>query len=164
MSDEEKKEAAEVEEVPASDTERIIALESVVMELIDKVEAAVKSVEEVKKTAVTKPKGLFGGKRTPTPTKDLKTGIIYASKAAMGKALAAEAGADPLDTMAYYTVIKNLKMADGGDRFANASDEEGAKALADKKAQIEKEVAESNLRLEAEAKAKAAAEAKSAKK
>lgn len=156
--------AAAEEEVPASPEDRLAALESVVMELIDKVEAVVKSIEDVKKTAVTKPKGLFGGKRTPTPTKDLKTGLIYASKAAMGKALATEAGADPLDTMAYYTVIKNLKMPDGSDRFANASEEEGAKALAEKKAQIEAEVAASNAKLEAEAKAKAEAEAKAAKK
>ncbi len=154
----------EVEEVPASPEQRIDALESVVMELIDKVEAVAKSIEDVRKTAVTKPKGLFGGKRKPTPTKDLKTGIVYPSKAAVGKELATEAGADPLDTMAYYTVIKNLKMPDLSDRFVDASEEEGAKALAAKKAQIEKEVAEANERLAAEAAAKAKAEKAEAKK
>ncbi len=164
MTNPEKKTTEETEEVPASPEERISALEGVVMELIDKVEAGVKALEEVKKTAVTKPKGLFGGKRKPTPTKDLKTGIVYASKAAVGKSLATEAGADPLDTMAYYTVIKNLKMPDGADRFVNASEEEGAKALAEKKAQIEKEVAESNARIAAEEAAKTAAATKAAKK
>ncbi len=164
MTTENENKTPEEVEVPASDSERIGALESVVMELIDKVEAMTKLVEEVKKTAVTKPKGLFGGKRQPTPTKDLKTGTVYPSKAALGKALAAEAGADPLDTMAYYTVIKNLKMADNSDRFANASEEEGAKALAEKKAQIAADVAEANVRLEKEAAEKAAKEKAAAKK
>jgi len=164
MADPEKVTEETAEEVPASIEERISAIEGVVMELIDKVEAIVKSVEDVKKTAVTKPKGLFGGKRKPTPTKDLKTGTVYASKAAVGKSLATEAGADPLDTMAYYTVIKNLKMSDGSDRFVDASEEEGAKALAEKKAQIEKEVAEANARIAAEEAAKAKAAKEAAKK
>jgi hypothetical protein len=147
----------EEQEVQATPEERIAALESVVMELIDKVEANTKAVENVKKTAVTKPKGLFGGKRTPTPTKDLKTGKVYESKAAVGKAFAAEAGADPLNTMAYYTVMTKLKMPDQTDRFVDANAEEAAKALADKDARIAKEVEESNAKIAADEAAKAAA-------
>lgn len=137
--------------------ERIDAIEGVVFELIDKVEGFAKAFEGFKKQAVTKPKGLFGGKRTPSPTKDLKTGIVYASKAAVGKAFATEAGADPLNTMAYYTVLKVLKMPDGSDRFVDASEEEGKKAREDLAKQIEAEVAEANKRLAAEEAAKAKA-------
>ncbi len=155
---------AEEQEVPASPEDRLDALEGVVFELIGKVEEVVKEIAGVKKSTVQKAKGLFGGKREPSPMKDLKTGTVYPSKASLGKNLAVEANADPLSTMAYYVVIKNLKMPDGTDRFVEASPEEGAKALADKKAQIEKEVAEANKRLEKEAAEKAAAEAKAAKK
>lgn len=143
--------------------ERIEAVEGVVFELIDRVEKLTKEYEGFKKQAVTKPKGLFGGKRTPSPTKDLKTGVIYPSKAAVGKGLAAEAGADPLDTMAYYTVLKVLKMADGSDRFVDASEEEGKKAREVYQAKIQAEVDATNARLEAEEKAKAEADAKAAK-
>ena len=46
--------------------------------------------------------GLFGGKRVPTPVRDTKTGVIYRSKYQAGKALAAEAGANPTDRFAWY--------------------------------------------------------------
>ena len=140
-----------------SPEERLEAIEGVVFELIDRVEKLANGFEGFKKQAVTKPKGLFGGKRTPTPMKDLKTGIVYPSKAAVGKNLGAEAGADPLDTMAYYTVIKVLKMPDGADRFVEASAEESAKSRAEFQAKIEADVAESNARLQAETEAEAKA-------
>jgi hypothetical protein len=143
------------QEVPATLDERLTAFETVMMEIIDKVEALTKKVETVQKTAVTKPKGLFGGKRTPVPTKDLKTGVVYPSKAAVGKAFAAEAGADPLESTAYYVVIAKLKMPDGKDRFVDASTEEGAAAIAKRDAERAAEVEESNKKLAAEEAAKA---------
>lgn len=142
--------AAGAAETPRTPEQRLDAIESVLMEVIDKVEKLSTTVTTVQKTAVTKPKGLFGGKRTPTPMKDIKTGLVHASKAALGKALAAEAGADPADTMAYYTVIKVLKMPDGTDRFTPASPEEAAKARAEYDAKVKKTVDEMNAKLEAE--------------
>lgn len=159
-SGEAKDKAAEVAEaeVPRTPEERLEAIEGVVFELIDRVEKLTKEYEGFKKQAVTKPKGLFGGKRTPTPMKDLKTSIVYPSKAAVGKNFGAEAGGNPLDTMVYYTVMKVLKMPDQTDRFVEASAEEGAKSRAEYQKKIEAEVAEKNKQLEAEQ----AAEAKKA--
>ena len=137
-------------EVPRTPEDRMEAIEGVVFELIDRVEKLTKEFEGLKKQAVTKPKGLFGGKRTPSPMKDAKTGKVYPSKASVGKNFASEAGADSLDTMAYYTVMKVLKMPDGADRFIEATEEEGAKARTDYQAEIQKQVDESNAKLEAE--------------
>lgn len=152
------------EEVPASDHDRIIALEEVVLELVDRVEKVATDMDKKLKDAGVKAKGLFGGKRTPTPTKDLKTGIVYPSKASVGKQFASEAGADPLDSMAYYKVIAALKMDDDKDRFVDASEEEGVKARADQQAKIDAEVAERNKELEAEAAAAAKTETPPAEK
>ena len=153
-------EAAKVEaEVPGTEErtpeDRLEAIEGVVFELIDRVEKLTKEYEGFKKQAVTKPKGLFGGKRTPTPMKDLKTGQVYPSKAAVGKNFGAEAGGDPLDTMVYYTVMKVLKMPDGTDRFVEATAEEGTKAREEYQKKIEADVAEMNLKLQAEQEAEA---------
>ena len=147
MAEEAKVEAVEV---PRTSEQRLDAIENVVFELIDRVEKLTKEYEGFKKQAVTKPKGLFGGKRTPSPMKDLKTGIVHPSKAAVGKIFAVEAGGDPADTMVFYTVMKVLKMPDGSDRFIEASEEEGKKARADYQAKIDAEVAEMNKKLEAE--------------
>lgn len=130
--------------------DRLKSLEDVVFELIDKVEEVTKSIESLKKTAVTKPKGKFGGKRTRTPMKDLKTGDLYISKAAVGKKYAAEVGKDPLDTFAWYTVEKQLRMEDLSARFVEAGEEDAAKVIAQHDAQVAKEVAEANARLEKE--------------
>lgn len=157
MVEEKKTEAAPA---PKTVDQRVEALEGVIMELIGTVEELAKSQSTLAKTAVTKPKGLFGGKRTPTPMKDLKTGNVYPSMAAVGKALATEAGADPLDTMAYYTVIRVLKMPDGTDRFVKASEEEGAAARAEQQKKIDAEVAEMNKKLQEEEAAPEAAPAK----
>lgn len=148
-------EAAPEEEVPLSDSERITELEGVVLELVDKVEKLTTDVDSKLKNVVTKTKGLFGGKRERVPTKDLKTGKVYASKAAVGKAFAAEAGADPLDSMAYYKVTAKLRMPDNTDRFVDASKEEGAAAIAAQEAETAREVAEMNAKLQAEEAAKA---------
>lgn len=137
--------------------DRMAAVEEVVFELIDRVEKLSKEQATIKKTAGGKPRGLFGDKRKPVPMKDLKTGIVYPSKAALGKALAIEAGGDPGDTMVYYTVIKELKMDDKTARFAEASPEEGQKAREDRQKQIEAEVAAANARMDAERAAATAA-------
>lgn len=159
MAKEKETPQVEEQEVPQTIEERMEAVESVVMELITKVEELAKNFEGFKKTAITKPKGLFGGKRTPSPMKDLKTGKVYPSKAAVGKAFAAEAGGDPLDTMVYYTVIKTLKMPDGADRFVEAPAEEAAKAREEYQKQVQAEVDRRNAELDAEA-AKTQAEKK----
>lgn len=151
-------EPEKTEAVVKTPDERTEAIEGVVFELIDRVEKLTKDFEGLKKQAVTKPKGLFGGKRTPAPMKDLKTGKVYPSKAAVGKNFGAEAGGNPLDTMVYYTVMKVLKMPDGTDRFVDATEEEGKKAREEYQAKIDAEVAEANKRLEAEQAAAAAAE------
>lgn len=113
---------------PKTVEQRIGVLEDVLSELIDKTEALTKEVAEAKKTAAaagtTKAKGLFGGKRAQTPIKDLKTGEVYISKAAVGKKFASEVGKDPTDTFAWYTVMNKLKMDDGSDRFVVASEAE----------------------------------------
>lgn len=142
------------EEEPQSTEERIGALEEVVTELIDRVEDIVKTIETVKKTAVTKPKGKFGGKRQRTPMKDVETGDIYISKAAVGKQFADKVGLEATNTFAWYTVEKQVRMKDGSPRFVEASPEEAAKAIADYDAQMAKEVAEANAKLEAEEAAK----------
>lgn len=164
-----KNEAPAAEEAAAQpDTrtteQKLESLSGVVLELLEQVEGIAKELATVKKTAVTKP-GLFGGKREPTPLKDLKTGVIYASKASVGKTFATEVGADPLtDTFAFYKVDKALRMDDGSPRFVPASPEEGKAARDAAKAKVEKEVAEANARLEAEAAKKVEAAPAKAKK
>ncbi len=154
---EETQEVKEEAQAPAVTIEnRVEALEEVVNELIDKIEEVVKGYEALKKSGVGKPKGKFGGKRGRVPTKDLQTGVIYISKAAVGKEFAAEVGMSPADTFAWYTVEKTLKLKDGtSPRFVEAGEEEGAKAVAEYEAQLAKEVAKANAKLEAEAVEKA---------
>jgi len=135
---------------------RLEALEEVVGELIDKVEAQAKELDTLKRTAVKKSSGLFGGKREKTAIKDTKTGTVYPSKASVGKALADEADTSPADHFAWYKLQAKFP-----ERFVEATAEEAKKVWDEEKAKIEKEVAEANAKLEAERKA---AEAKGAKK
>ena len=129
---------------------KVDQLEESILELIDMVGALSERVDKVEKTAVTKPKGLFGGKRGRIAIKDTTTGIVYVSKAAVGKALASEADTDPLDHFAWYKLQAKFP-----DRFVDASEEEKTKVEAEEKARIEAEVAEANKRLAAEAAAEA---------
>ena len=48
------------------------------------------------------------------PVRDLRTGIVYKSHSAVGKALAAEYGQDPNNTFAWYAILK-----EDPDRFAD---------------------------------------------
>ena len=166
---------AEVQEVKPMTLDeagqKISVLEGVVGELLDRVESLVKEVASVKKTATTAAtaapvkKGLFGGHRQQTPMKDLLTGIVYISKAAVGKAFAAEIGEDPANTFVWYKVFTKLRMpkdnkaglAEGSERFVAATEDEATKVRADVAAQAEKERAEAQALLDAEEAKKAAA-------
>jgi len=68
---------------------------------------------------VVKRKGLFGGKKTPTPIIDTETQVVYHSKAACGKLLATMAGTDPKDHFAWYKLLKAFPK-----RFREATSEE----------------------------------------
>lgn len=138
---------------------RLDDLESAIKTMLDMLEDVTKKIAEVDKKAVKKSSGLFGGKRTKTAIKDTKTGTVYASKAQMGKRVAAEFGLDPGNNFVYYQIITKAP-----DRFVDAGEEESAKAWADEKVRVEKERAEAQAKLDAEAKAKAEAEAKASKK
>jgi len=131
------------------------------LELIEKLSGRMDTFEKgltsVEKKASGKATGLFGGKREKTAIKDTKTGILYSSKAAVGKKLAAEFGADPGDHFAWYKI-----QAKAPDRFINATPEEAAKIWAEDKAAQDKKIEESNKRLAEEEAAKAKAEADAA--
>ncbi len=127
---------------------KIDQLEDSILELIDMVGGVVERVDKLEKTAVKKSTGLFGGKRGRTAIKDATTGVVYISKSAVGKALAGEADADPLDHFAWYKLQAKFP-----DRFVEASEVEKTKVEAEEKARVEKEVAEANAKIAAEEKA-----------
>lgn len=135
------------EEKPKS---KVDILEDTVLKLIDTIEALAKKIEQLEKTSVKKKAGLFGGKRERTSIKDTKTGTIYVSKAAVGKALAAGFDLDPLDHFVWYKIT-----AQEPDRFVDASAEEAQAVWKAEEERIAKEVEEAN---------KAAAEAEKAEK
>lgn len=140
--------ATEVPEAPKSTEERLDAVEEVMFDLIDKLEDMGKKIENVAKNAVSKPKGKFGEHRARTPMKDLVTGTVYLSKAAVGKKFAIEVGGDPADTFVYYVVEKKLAIValDGTKtpRFVPASAEEGAAVIKKHDDDMAAEIAESN--------------------
>lgn len=158
----------EGQDKPQTVEERISALEDAIETILDVVEAQGKKLAEVDKKVPKASKGLFGGKRkSEFGTKDTVTGIVYPTKAAVGKALASEFGLDPLVSTVYYTIA-----AKAPERFVDATEAETTKSRDDAKAKRDKEVEAANLRLaaeektkkDAEAKAKAEAEAKANKK
>ena len=138
--------APKVPELPVTLSERVTNLEDVLTELLDKFEEQAKAVETLKKTTVSKPKGKFGGNRTRTPIKDLKTGKLYVSKAQAGKVFASEVGMEPSNTFAWYTVEKQIRMDDNSPRFVMASPEESAKIVteydADQQAMVDQAIKE----------------------
>ena len=133
--------------------ERIGALEEAVGAILDLVETLTKQVSNVEKTAVTKPKGLFGGKRTKTAILDTKTNTVHASKSAVGKALYTEIeNGDPGDRFIWYKL-----MAKFPERFTELADDD-PKAVAcweAEKAAIAKDQEEAQKKLDAEAAAAA---------
>jgi len=95
--------------------------------------------------ASTGPKQKFGGNRGASPTKDVKTGLLYESKSACAKAVAVEFGLDPEDHFAWYQLIKQAP-----DRFVSCNEQEAAI--------VAKMRAEREAREQAELDAKLAAE------
>ncbi len=132
---------------------KVDQLEESLLELIDMVSGVVERMDKLEKSAITKPKGLFGGKRGRIAIKDTKTGTIYVSKAAVGKSLASEADTDPLDHFAWYKLQAKFP-----DRFVDASEEEKTKVEAEEKKRVEAEVAAANERIAAEEAAEKAKE------
>lgn len=127
-------------------------LAEVVGELIDKIDGVENRMIALEKTAVKKSTGLFGGKRGRVAIKDTKTGLIYASKSALGKALATEADTDGLDHFAWYKLTAKFP-----ERFVEATEAEAKTAWDAVDEERKKEVEEANKRLAAEEAAKAKA-------
>lgn len=125
---------------------RLDTIEETVTELIDTISGLAERLDKVEKTTVKKKAGLFGGKRERVAIKDVKTGVIYVSKAAVGKALATEADTTAEDHFAWYKLQAKFP-----DRFVEASDEEKAKAEEVEKAEVAKWKAEHDAELAAEA-------------
>jgi len=92
-----------------------------------------------------KPKAKFGGKRGATPTKDTQTGLLYESKSAVGKALAAENELDPDDHYVWYELIKKFP-----ERFVDCNEAESAIVLQRRDERIAKEIAEANAKIAAD--------------
>jgi len=136
-------EPGQAEEKPKS---KVDILEETVLKLIDTIEVLAKKVDSLEKTSVKKKSGLFGGKRERTAIKDTKTGTIYVSKAAVGKALAGEFNLDPLDHFVWYKIT-----AQEPERFVEASAEEAQKVWKEEEERIAKEVEEANKAPVAEA-------------
>lgn len=140
---------------------RVEVLEDTVLQLIDKLADLEKGISKIEKTAVKKSTGLFGDKREKTATKDTTTGIVYVSKAAVGRALYGEIeGGNKDDHFAWYKLRAKFP-----ERFVELDKDsaEAQKVWVAEKARQEAEVEEANKKLEAEKKAKEAAEKKTGK-
>jgi len=117
-----------------------------VLGLIDTVEDLAKKVDGLEKTAVKKTTQRFGAEHGRKAVKDTKTGTIYPSKFAAGKALAAEFELDPYDTKVYYQIVKK-----DPERLVEASEEEAATAWTKADAELAAEVEAANAAAAAEA-------------
>lgn len=125
---------------------KIDALEDNLLELISVMEGLSGRMDKLEASAVKKSPGRFGGKRERTATKDVTTGVVYISKAAVGKALAGEIDADPLDHFVFYKLVKAFP-----DRFVDATPEEKAKVEVVEEKRIEAERAAAQTKLDQEA-------------
>ena len=65
-----------------------------------------------------KPAPRFGGRRKAVKVKDTHTGKVYDSKSKAGKAVAAEYGLDPEDSLVWYKVVKKAP-----ERFVEIRDD-----------------------------------------
>ena len=139
-----------------TDIQRIEALEEATGALLDLVEGLTKGLATVASSAVTKPKGLFGGKRTKTAILDTKTKVVHASKSALGKAIYEEIeNGDPADRFIWYKLLTKFP-----ERFTELADDD-PKAVAcweAEKAATVAAQAEAQTRLDKEASDKAAAD------
>ena len=88
------------------------------------------------------PKAEFGGKRGAVPTKDTVTNMMYESKSALGKALAAENGMDPNDHYVWYELVKKFP-----GRFVDCNEAEAAQVMAARDARVQAEIDEANKKL-----------------
>lgn len=155
MSTEEQKEAtSQAQEMGKEDApleQRIKIAEDVIFEVIDRLEKLSQQFEGLKKSAVTKPKGLFGGKRVPVPIKDLQTGEVYPSMSAVNKVFGPEIGIDPYtDTLGYYKIEKKLRLDDGNPRFVPAPEDEAKEAREKYEAELQAELEKAQAEQEAE--------------
>ena len=129
---------------------RITAVETGITSILDLVENLTKKVSDVDKKTIKKATGLFGMKRTKTAIKDVTTGIVHASKSAVGKALYKEIeDGDPADRFIWYKLLAKFP-----DRFEELDSEsaEAKKVWEDEKAETAKETADRQAKLDAEAK------------
>lgn len=125
---------------------RMEVLEETVATVIERLDELDKKVATIEKTGGGKPKGLFGGQRERKAMKDTQTGIVYVSKAALGKALATEADTTEDDHFAFYKLDSKFP-----DRFVEATADEKKKVEDEEAAKREKEQQEEQARLEAQA-------------
>ncbi len=137
--------------------ENVTLLTEAVLTLTDKLEQIANKLGTIEKTSVKKSTQRFGSDHTRRAAKDTKTGVVYPSLFACGKALAAEyEGLDPLDRQVYY----KIKKADP-ERVVEVERDspEAVKAFAEADAKLAAEVEASNKKLAAEEAAKAQEEA-----
>jgi len=153
MSKKENNQVVQEQEQTKSKT-KLENLEEVVINLLDVVTDMSKTIQkleeevnELKKNTSSKPKGLFGGKRTRTAIKDTETGVVYPSKAATGRALCEEVGTDETDHFAWYKLIAKFP-----DRFEELPEDskEAQQAWEQQKKELEEYVAQENKKLQEE--------------
>ena len=142
---------------------RVEVLEETLFELIDNMEKMATEVSILKtdvarlsKGAIKKPKGLFGGERTPVAILDTKTKVLYPSQASTARELAHEIGESPDNHFAWYPLNKAFP-----DRFERVSEDDTRvialrKKIAD---ELEKANIEANKRMAEEEAKKPAGEA-----
>ncbi len=140
-------------ETPATPTpeKRLESLEDALSEMVDLLQDLNSRMEALEKNTVKKKSGLFGGKTKPRAIKDSKTGIVYTSLTALGKACAHEIGVDPLaDKFVFYKLDKAFP-----DRFVEPTEAEATAAKAKQEEEAAKFRAEQDAKLAAEEAAKA---------
>jgi hypothetical protein len=146
---------------------RIVQVENAVLTMLDKVEELVNQIADVKKSGgEKKTTQRAGADHSRKAVKDTKTGKIYPSKFATGKAVISEerpkdekGELDPLNTWAWYRLTKLYP-----DRFVEATEEEAKATWAKVDAEQQAEVEAANKRQAEEEAAKKKAEEEAAKK
>jgi len=125
--------------------EAIAELQTIMKTVGETMDNMLKRMDNVEKKSGVK-KALFGGKKERHPITDAKTGTVFISMGAAGRALAEEFGEDPNDNFSYYKIQKKLKDAGITDRLRDSSPEEAEKVIKEEEeriAAIEREAAES---------------------
>lgn len=131
---------------PKTVEERVAMIESALGTLLEVITTQAKEIEALKKSTIKKATGLFGGKREKRAIKDTKTGTVYPSLSAVGKALYTEVeNGDPADHFMWYKLQAKFP-----DRFATASQEEAEKAWKVEADAKQAEVDAANAKIKAE--------------